>query len=458
MLRTLHVLACLGGWLWATAPLVARADEAAAPRHVTIHPMAEPKPALEYSLLPRFPERLPGNAAVDYGQVHPERSDFFANRALQDKFVAWQETPLADLRRDKVLDELKRYDWMYTLLVRAARRETCDWQQLVPGQDYFSVRLPEIQGSRVFTRYLGARARAEIAEGQFDQALQTFQAGFAQGQHLAQSPFLVSDLVALAVSGMMTYQLQEFVQQPQAPNLYWALTTLPRPLIDMRIGIAGESSGLELSIPELREIATADWPAERWQQLLVRLNQLAPEPLSAEALAAQLAKKLPLAKAYLGTHGYAPEAVDAMPAPQVAVLYTMKTFQEFRDEEVRCFFLPYPEAIHYLGYDARQRFREEDRAIVAGPYDTLPGYAPARKAMTRIDREVALLRTIEALRIFAAVRDGQLPQTLSELTVPVPLDPVTEQPFVYERRGEQALLKGPALYEAPLVVEIELAR
>ena len=43
---------------------------------------------------------------------------------------------------------------------------------------------------------------------------------------------LISGLLAVAISGVMARQIEQFVQRPDAPNLYTALNTLPQPFID----------------------------------------------------------------------------------------------------------------------------------------------------------------------------------------------------------------------------------
>ncbi len=76
----------------------------------------------------------------------------------------------------------------------------------------------------------------------------------------------------------------------------------------------------------------------------------------------------------------------------------------------------------------------------------------------RVDREIAVLRTLEALRLHAAATNGQLPQRLTEITeVPVPDDPVTCKPFTFRRDGDKAFLEGPTFRDVPLSYEITMA-
>ena len=60
---------------------------------------------------------------------------------------------------------------------------------------------------------------------------------------------------------------------------------------------------------------------------------------------------------------------------------------------------------------------------------------------TALERSLAALRVIEALRMHAAAHDGKLPDKLDDLTeVPVPDDPGTGRPFEYGLQGDTATL------------------
>jgi hypothetical protein len=62
----------------------------------------------------------------------------------------------------------------------------------------------------------------------------------------------------------------------------------------------------------------------------------------------------------------------------------------------------------------------------------------------RLDREVASLRVIEALRMYAASHDGRLPARLEDIDqIPVPDNPATGKPFAYRLEGATAILELP---------------
>jgi hypothetical protein len=93
-----------------------------------------------------------------------------------------------------------------------------------------------------------------MAEGKFDEAVRALQTGYTLGRHVAQGQTLIHALIGMAICNMMSQQLEQLIQQPRAPNLYWCLTNLPRPLIDLRATWEGEMAWIYLSYPELRDL------------------------------------------------------------------------------------------------------------------------------------------------------------------------------------------------------------
>jgi hypothetical protein len=57
-----------------------------------------------------------------------------------------------------------------------------------------------------------------------------------------------------------------------------------------------------------------------------------------------------------------------------------------------------------------------------------------------MEQRIALLRHVEALRLFAAEHGGILPEQLADVAVPLPTNPFTGKSFVYKRQEESAHL------------------
>src|SRR5207244_6201401 len=70
--------------------------------------------------------------------------------------------------------------------------------------------------------------------------------------------------------------------------------------------------------------------------------------------------------------------------------------------------------------------------------ELVPALYKVRQAQGRLEQRVALLRHVEALRLYAAGHDGKLPEKLSDVPVPLPPDPFTGKPFRYVWDGSTA--------------------
>jgi hypothetical protein len=76
-------------------------------------------------------------------------------------------------------------------------------------------------------------------------------------------------------------------------------------------------------------------------------------------------------------------------------------------------------------------------------------------SVLQVERKVALLQVVEALRMHAA-KTGKFPEQLSEFTlVHVPNDPASGKPFEYEFKGDQAVISSPHL-KMPIRLEVRL--
>ncbi len=432
---------------------------------IVLYPAAAPTPALKYQLLPPFMERIPGNAAVAWNRVPAEMSNYFSRfYALGgpwEKLEKWMEIPLGDPREKqyrktelaKDPDILLRPRGLYSAMERAARFESCDWQQPIREGNYIGILLPEIQQSRTYARLLSAKAHLEIAEGKYDQAVRTLQTGYAEARHIAQSPTMVSGLVALTIAGVMSNQVQQFIQQPAAPNLYWALSALPRPLVDFRLAGEAESNILCLQFPELRDLDKKRLAPDEWRELLTRVmndsyalqsSSLPREPYMA-SLTLLTISGYPTAKHYLVEHGRTAAEVEAMPVAQVVLLYTVKLYDELSDDQFKWFYLPASEGsegLKHAGQDLREALASQREAIPLASF-LLPASTAAKEAETRSQWVMAALRIFEAMRLYAANHGGRWPDRLSDITeVPIPVNPYDGKPFLYERHGDKAVLTG----------------
>jgi hypothetical protein len=435
-------------------------------RAMTVSPAPAPVPALKYRLYPSAYDRKPGNAIPLYLRFAHERSDA-RKKQLREKPPEWNKLPLDKLPMAEVKKFLDGYRYNLKQLELGARRKTANWHYTLDAGDPIGLLLPDMQEMRMQAPLLVLKARVEMAEGRFADAVRTLQTGFSFSQQVGDGPFLISSLVGIACAGICADCVSELMEQPKAPNLYWALGAIPRPLNDLRNAYEYEQSMLELQFPDLAEL---DRPrsAEDWDRALANVRreieriskfEKDAKPAKAGNAPTDHASKspdLPAARKYLTeVMGLKADAVGAMPPAEVLLRYLSGYYHELRDEVFKAVYLPFP---------LRGSLSDEaDKRLKAAP-DTEPGdlarlLLPAiRKvqiAEVRMQRRLAILQAIEALRMHAAAHNGALPDKLDEVkVVPVPNDPGTGKPFEYQRDGKTATLISRTPGEPPAATAI----
>src|SRR5947209_1955988 len=164
--------------------------------------------------------------------------------------------------------------------------------------------LPDVQQLRDLANPLKLQAQLEIADGHFTEAVRILRIGYTMAKHANQADTLISSLVGTAIAQLMTDQATELSQIPGAPNLYWALTDLPRPLINLREAMQAERLMVNALFP-LQEsgvdVRTIPLSIQQFQE---RLRQLTGDPPYERtkfrlALIAITAKCYPEAKRFL---------------------------------------------------------------------------------------------------------------------------------------------------------------
>jgi hypothetical protein len=420
------------------------------PIRLTIQPAPVPVPALKYLLLPDAQEQTPGNAAMLYYRAFsPEWEGWRRRPGLQDRMGEALQTPLDKLPR-------KDFDWLlgskqFRELDLAARREYCDWQLTERIRtEGIGMLLPDVQSFRIYGTALALRSRLYLADRNFDQAAYSLQTGFALGRDVGDAPVLISSLVGVAICTVQAGQVDQWLQTPGSPNLYWALTDLPRPLVSLRRAVRSEKIWLQAEVPELRDIENTRLGSTQIQGLLdhfVRLQRYESNMSETElrmAFMGLVAKFYPEAKRSLIARGRKPEDVEALPMVQVYVLHALHQYQAFQDDLYKWLSLPFPEGLPGL-QETDKKIAEAKKNLQAPSFLLLlPAIHKVYAATTRLDRRIAAQRCLEAIRLYAAVHDGRLPAALADISeVPVPEDPMRGKPFEYKQAGDKATLHAP---------------
>jgi hypothetical protein len=411
---------------------------------LTVQPMAAPKPALRYLLLPELKEMNPGNPIHGYLLCFSEQQNFFFNKEACERRDKLQSMPLKELPAQELQDygrfALRQADW-------AARLDKPDWQILLKLKtDGIGLLLPDVQQMRTLANSLKVRFRAEVALGRFDDALRTAKTMFAMSRHMSEHPTLIGDLVGIAITYMAIGPLEELLEQPGCPNLYWALTNLPNPLVPLDKGMAGERVVI---IGEFHDLDDSAPMSEDQLKMLIahidkvrQLNEIEQKHKSDRSTRAWLDARIKdeglvrAARRRLVEVGLPEERLLRFPADQVLLLDAMREFEEHRDEGMKLMNLPTWQIEALAG----QIIKPDDGLALLDSF--VPALLKVRRAQGRLDQRIALLRHVEALRLYAAEHDGKLPSQLSDVAVPLPPDPFTGKPFRYQLDGAIAHLRG----------------
>jgi hypothetical protein len=440
---------------------VLEGQEKAAPawnvdRSLSVSPQGAPVPALKYRLLPLSSDLKEGNAVPIYLRLMHERDDA-ARKYLTETPRTWNGMPVEKIPLDEARAFIQKYHYLLRQLEVGARRKTAEWNYTLDEPDPIGLLLPDAQSMRNYEPMILLQARVALAQGDFAAGAHHLETGFAFARHVADGPTLIHKLIGFALAMQFVGGVGDFIDRPDAPNLYWALTALPRPLIDIRGPMEWEYNMVELQVPELadtdrertpqqwdevlRRVRTALWRMDELPNGKPRHTDWFPKESSPNDPAAK-SPDLPAARQYVArTKGLTADKVEAMPPAQVLLLYMVGTYHEDRDNAYRAAYLPPTQA--------RPMFEAALKQLRDSP--ATEGHLPARMLLSgldrilvtqaRVERNLAALRLIEALRMYAAAHGGSLPEKLGDITeVPVPNDPGTEKPFEYHRDGDTATI------------------
>jgi hypothetical protein len=424
-------------------------------RTLTVSPASVPIPALKYRLFPLSSTRKDGNAVPIYLRLNFEQTDA-SRKYWHEQPEKWNKLTLDKIPLKEANEFIRKYRNFYRQFDLGARRKAAEWDYTLDQGSFVDILLPDVQQMHhLFVPMMVLKARVEIAEGDYSAALRTLETGFSFSQQISEAPFLISALIGMACASRFEEVLPDLIERPDAPNLYWALTAMPRPIIDLRKATEMEQRFVELQFPELAKIDRLRTD-EQWDALLAAFrkefqrltreerNAKAPRVGTAPEDPAAKSPDLPVAKKYLTERlGIKASEVDAMPAARILLLWIVSYSREVFDDQFKSAYLPYPHT--------RPAMEAAEKRLMAAP-DTeaqrlAGGLVPALTAVTaaqvRVDRKLAALRVIEALRLYAANNGGQLPDRLDQITeVPVPDDPGTGKPFEYASDGRTATLTG----------------
>jgi hypothetical protein len=427
-------------------------EEPKGPIKLVVDPAKEPVPKLRYRLLPPPADLETGNAANTYRRGFIPLSEHFKDS--RDKIDEWVDKPLDALAKH-------RAEFNFPVLLpidRAARMSHVDWDitKEILARGNLEIIDAEHSSARAAMQLIRIRSRIALLEGEFDEALRSYQTALAMAQHFGQAAGFSMHITAAMIGEMSADELQLFLQRPGAPNLYWALRAMPKPLFPVVSGLEIDFRASEryMRLPpaianEILSEAEAQLAFEAFHVQAEKfgsmghVDKLTPEQIKA----GKVVQKLLLAEneKTLRQAGRSEGDIKKMTPAQVYLLAALYHHRAVIDEILVLHTLPYAEAISKttaLHNGLRERaLKNTTFAFTAVLLSPGSGHPLTNQA--KVERRFALLTTLEALRLHAAEK-GVFPEKLADAVVPIPHDPITGQAFHYENKGGVVTLRSPS--------------
>lgn len=432
------------------------------PKTLKLTPAAEPTPAFKVRFwLPPI-ERRPGDVKTHVDRVimmylqHPQRKELdeeymqislslpderisqpYLNEAMQPRVRAYLS------KQAEVLKQLH-----YALSLDTVRSDYA--LRDMRGSDFLSYNLADIQNLRNMARLIQLECQLAVADERYEKALALLRDGYRIAELALRSGdgTIVSQLVSIAIVGLMNSEVEALAQQVGSPNLYWALASLPsEQLFSLRNAFDGEAVGtVNMLFPwGIQQAASSEAEAEKRLGELIEQVKRSVDGGSEDFDPAEYSQRQLMAA--LAAMVFADRAHQQLNQPQLgncqAVLeWAQSDFVRLRDDIFKWMLLPVQERVVY-----EERVDESIGSLGVGVPDSpakalagliIPAVQAADAAVQRSQRHHALLVTLEALRAYAAEHNGELPESLVDLRpLPAWSDPTTGEPFIYRRTNLQ---------------------
>jgi len=426
------------------------------PMVIVIHPKTQPDPLLRYRFWPapekrrgENPAAIVNRAVLLVSQRTQEQKTEFA-----EKYDKWSEMPIEELPKAEVRKLLTGYSSALNELARAENLMQIDYDlQLdeLTANEMIQTLLPEFQEMRHLARLLQLRARLAVAEHRWEDAIRDLRIGFRLSEVAAHSTdFLIGRLVGFAISGVMLGVVQDAIQQPDCPNLYWALSAMPaKHLFETRESLEFESvlmtRMLNVGEPLPDHPIGATAAREQLKRLVKEVNDTL---VSAQVGAGNGAPAQLLAGAYvvamtepcrelLAETDQWGDRVEELSSAEAVLRATLLKFQRVRDRWVAWSTLP-DEVWEEYEVERRAAFgvnESQQDVLLSLVRMLMPAVEAARTAGLRTEQQHHLIATFEAIRMHAA-ETNELPKSLTNLRpVPAWQDAISSEPFGYQRHS-----------------------
>jgi len=420
------------------------------PEPIKIQAAKEPSPALKYRFYPARWELKPGSALLHYTRAQILYSQLpDEERAKWNKWDEDYDSPAVEQLAAAVVALQHVFNELHELAIS----EDFEWDHRIRdlrGPEVYMYLLPDVHEVRAMMRLQRLKITYHLRQKDFDGAISTISDGMRLAEFVGQGETIIQKLVGISVAAIIRECIMDAIATPGCPNLYWALASVPRPIVDMNESLLWEVGNIQRVLPMLAEAEEANWTedeaSKKWAQLVADIGRLAEGDSSAQvSLAIAGATLADVARARLLADGIDADRLTNMPAMQILLIDAAVELRKIGDNIGKGYLLPVSIAKPLLERENAvfQEWVQSNRtssvgAVIAGIL--VPDMLQVKYAETRMLMNHNRLMTLEAIRMHAAEHDGELPQSLAELSpVPAMPDPTSGKAFEYsiESAGEQ---------------------
>jgi hypothetical protein len=420
----------------------------------------QPTPAFKYRFWPSRLDLRPGTAETHFYRAVLQR--FTVSQGLSkeknDEINQLLGLEMEEIPVEAARECLERYESVFDELQAMAQSEDNTWDlrfRDLRGKDIWNMRLEDVQQARTLARLLQLKIAVQVAKKDYAGAADSIRTGFRLAAFVGQGESLVQGLVGVAIEGVMLSAVEFAIRSPECPNFYWALQTLPTPLVPLRDAVEVELGMVFPMFPMLNESeATTLTDAELMQRLSKSVGELrslmdngSKSFNGADGIGLMLTLSGEDAKARLKENGYDPSKLDKLTPLQASLVDAGRELKTRSDELLKAIKVRGPEgdALRERVHTDVERWASSRSGTAAGMIGGLlfPATQNIHEALLRIEMQRQRLIAVEALRAHAAAHGGRLPAALSELSdTPVALDPFSWQPFGYrvESKGDRQIV------------------
>ncbi len=423
--------------------------------NLTVKPAGEPVPALQYRFRRTVDTLVEGDPTEHFRRIVAKYESIeVGDQKYKYLRNMWEQLEHGDPKEMRPI--IAQYESLFEPIHQFA---LCTFPEHVEYEHHtVSDYLDRFYVECVVSRELSYLLRMKVANSEsVQESVELITDGMRLADYNARGSSIIHQLIGNAIYQQMFAEVRRLIERYPDVNLYWALSTVQRPLIRYANSVSNDMGELLELIPDLsrERLSVTGQGNEFWVQqyrsMMDRVEEILKKmagesPARSRFLMALMLRNVGFYRTHLRDYGYSGDRLKDLEEAQIVMLATRIEFEKATQCLEKMPFLELP-AVDYVVRPENQLF---DNQLDKMTKDYFPACAMlglfAFKVQVCFDEgaqaEVELHRliTLEAIRMFVA-KHGQLPESLEDLdVVPALHNPLTKQPFEYKvepRAGNQ---------------------